>query len=314
MTKTDKPRRRPSKKTEALEIRLSPEEKSAFLEACRRMGRSASSVIREAMRAYANFGPMARLPGSPIMIVSAFAGAALGAFALIQITQGTDTGQTDRLFGMDEYAALDRDLDRRLTIDEYRQAEGSAREILVNARDGRPLSPARAGLVGGLLIGNGLDSLRFANHPESIGADCWVAVEAHFSEYQDRQFNHWDQDGDGIVTPQEFSAVKLAKVRWQFVSADRNGDGQISDADYGAPVRQLDPALRAAAFPEGRLVGRPQDACVAEQELPRILNPPRSDSEAAREMIEQYGQDQYTISDYDRNGVITFEEYLAHRS
>jgi len=314
MTKADPKPKRPPKKTDMLEVRVSPEEKAAFLDACRELGRSASSVIRDAMRAYASFGPMARLPGSSIMIISAFAGAALGAFALIQITQGVGTGPADRLYGMDEYSALDRDMDRRLSFDEYRRAEGSAREILVNARDGRPLSPARSGLVGGLLIGSGLDSLRFANAPESIGADCWAAVEAYFADYQDRQFNHWDQDGDRVVTPQEFSAVKLAQVRWRFLSADRNGDGLISNVDHGAPARQLDPALRSAAFPEGRLVGRPQDACLAEQELRRMLNPPSVDTEVARELMEQFRQDQYQVNDYDRNGAITFEEYLAIHS
>lgn len=50
MTKPGQAPKRPSKKTEMLELRVSPEEKAAFLDACRELGRSASAVIRKAMR------------------------------------------------------------------------------------------------------------------------------------------------------------------------------------------------------------------------------------------------------------------------
>jgi hypothetical protein len=51
MMKRDPAPKRPSKKTDMLEVRVSPEEKAAFLDACRELGRSASAVIRKAMRA-----------------------------------------------------------------------------------------------------------------------------------------------------------------------------------------------------------------------------------------------------------------------
>jgi hypothetical protein len=85
MSNADKKSKRPSKKTEMLEVRVAPEEKAAFLEACRQVGRSASEVIRDAMRAYSDFGPMARLPRSGFMLVSAFIGASAGAYALIHL-------------------------------------------------------------------------------------------------------------------------------------------------------------------------------------------------------------------------------------
>ncbi len=57
MSQSERKAKRRSKKTEALEIRLSPEEKTAFLDACTRAGRTASAVIRDAMRAYASLVP-----------------------------------------------------------------------------------------------------------------------------------------------------------------------------------------------------------------------------------------------------------------
>lgn len=119
MTKQTPNRDYRSKKSEALEIRVSPEEKAAFLEACRRVGRSASAVIRDAMRSYASFGPMARRPRSTLMIASAFAGASLGAFLLMQITQGAEAGEPDRLYGMRTFNAyaVSGVYDHELTLD-----------------------------------------------------------------------------------------------------------------------------------------------------------------------------------------------------
>jgi len=313
MTKADKPRRRPSKKTEALEIRLSPEEKSAFLEACRKMGRSASSVIRDAMRAYANFGPMARLPGSPIMIISAFAGAAIGAFALIQITNA-DAPPQERLFGMDEFAALDGDFDRRLTLDEYRQAEGSARGILERSRDGRQFSAGRTGMVMGLLIAHDLDPTRFLRQPESISTSCWTGLDDYFAVFQARRFQHWDQNGDEVVSPQEFSALKLAEIRLQFEARDRNGDGVISEPDDGLPVQQPSREALQTVLGPSTASAWPAAACEAEQALPQLSKPPEPDSEEFEQMVIQSQQIDYQLWDFNLDGVITFEEYLAHRS
>ena len=59
MTKPKKPQQA-SKKTEALEVRVSHEQKTDFMAACAAHGRSASDVIRDAMRGYTRWGSMAR--------------------------------------------------------------------------------------------------------------------------------------------------------------------------------------------------------------------------------------------------------------
>lgn len=313
MTKADKPKRRSSKKTEALEIRLSPEEKSAFLEACRQMGRSASSVIRDAMRAYADFGPMARLPGSPIMIISAFAGAALGAFVLIQITHA-DAPPQERLYGMDEFAALDGNFDRSLTLDEFRQAEGSARGILERSHDGRQFSAGRAGMAMGILIAHDLDPTRFLEQPESVSTSCWTGVNDYFAEFQARRFQHWDQNDDGVVSPQEYSALKLAEIRMQFDARDRNGDGVISEPDDGLPVEQPSRETLEAVLGTSTGSSWPAAACEAERVLPELSTSPEPDSEEFEQRVIQAQQIEYQLWDFNRDGIITFEEYLAHRS
>lgn len=51
-----------SKKTEMIEVRVSHETKRDFLAACRREGRTASDVIREALASYIAGEPRARFP------------------------------------------------------------------------------------------------------------------------------------------------------------------------------------------------------------------------------------------------------------
>lgn len=86
MSRNEPKTRRPSKKTESLEIRLSPEEKRDFLAACRRAGETASAVLRNAMRAYVRESGEARLPRRLAMTLIPLA-ATFGALALFNTAQ-----------------------------------------------------------------------------------------------------------------------------------------------------------------------------------------------------------------------------------
>jgi len=327
MTKTDqtnkRPKKRPSKKTEMLEVRISPEEKAAFLEACRKVGRSASAVIRDAMRAYANFGPMARLPGSPIMITSAFAGAALGAFALIQITQITqiiDAEPQERLYGMQIFSRLDLNSDRNLTFEEFIEADRTAQYLLLNPQDGNPLTPAGHGLVAGLLFGQGIDAMRFSNAPETISNTCWDGINSYYLENQNHRFNHWDKDQDNLVTAEEFSLVSLARVQFSFAMRDHNSDGVISSEDSEflvsegrgmTPRRDLMELREAAMGVRAPIETDLATSCETEMALPRITPVYEEGSEAQMTRYREATASYDTFQDFDRDGLVTFEEYAA---
>ena len=319
MTKTDKPKRRPSKKTEALEIRLSPEEKSAFLDACRKMGRSASAVIRDAMRAYASFGPMARLPGSPVMIVSAFAGAALGSVVLYLFVQQPEA-EEERFYGVAEFNLLDRNGDNRLVLEEVLLAVGTARENVTRRFEaGRAASYGDlTGLGGGVFASIArnppLDAIRFAYAPETISDDCWAGVEAIHRQRMESRFRFWDGDQDGIVLVGEYSRVRLASYRAEFDGYDLSGDGAISRLEW---LEQDGPALgnslRAAGPPIPlSLIDLPA-LCSAEAQLPayeywspdRDAPPDRVDPDRLAQM--------HQFRDLTIDGDITFEEYLARK-
>ena len=317
MTKADKPRRRPSKKTEALEIRLSPEEKSAFLDACRKMGRSASAVIRDAMRAYASFGPMARLPGSPIMIVSAFAGAALGSVALYLFVQQPGAVE-ERLYGVAEFNLLDRNGDNRLVLEEVFLAAGTARANLTRRFEaGRAASYGDlTGLGGGVFASIArnppLDAFRFAYAPETISDDCWAGVEANHRQRVESDFRFWDSDQDGTVLVAEYSGVRFALYRAEFDGYDLSGDGAISRQEWlEQDGRALGNSLRAAGPPIPRSLIDLRAVCAVEAQLPpyeywrpeRDVAPDRVDPDRLAQM--------HQFRDLTLDGDITFEEFLA---
>lgn len=140
-TMTDTPTEpKNTKKSEMLEVRVSPDEKAAFLEACRSKGRSGSSVIRDAMRAYAQFGFTARLPGSPLLIISSFLGAAAGAFALGQMQPETQPAlPPEAILAYPVFHEMDSRWDGVLVWSEYVEYFGSVRDALrFRDENGRP--------------------------------------------------------------------------------------------------------------------------------------------------------------------------------
>ncbi|MAC89928.1 hypothetical protein [Maricaulis sp.] len=333
MTEQKPNRRRPSKKTGMLEVRVSPEEKAAFLEVCRAAGRSASSVIRDAMRAYANFGPMARRPRSTLMIASAFAGASLGAFLLMQITKGAEAGEPDRLYGMRTFNAyaVSGVYDHELTLDEYLLRSATVRETfeqmqvdraeqgMLPAHD-RETLPGRMGAIFGLLfIPAGMDPQVFEADLDRVTPDCWSAMDEVRNRALDYRFSGWDHDQDGTVTAREFSDSRLNQLRRSFAMQDADGDGVVSASDFEPALweerdrRRPETSPSRDVRPSFRL---PETACVAEREwaareesfspghfVRAVPNdaPPPFDSAAG----------QIAARDRDGDGVVSFAEYIV---
>lgn len=254
MTKSDRPNsrsnHRPSKKTEMLEVRVSPEEKAAFLDTCKNVGRSASEVIRDAMRAYSNFGPMARLPGSPLMLVSSFAGAAAGVFVIMQIV-GTDTGaQTPRLIAHQDFQIHDYNNDHVLTRTEYRRSFGEFRAIFADGElraDGQPdqANSRRLGIAMGMvLVGRDINILPFITASDTISDGCWRAIDTAYVQQVDIRFGQRDLNNDGQVTLDEYGEFVTARNRSRFNDTDRNSDGVLTVEDLVSQPRNATPARR----------------------------------------------------------------------
>ncbi|BDX00948.1 hypothetical protein MACH15_27000 [Maricaulis maris] len=340
MTQTNRPRKRPSKKTEALEIRLSPEEKSAFLDACQRAGRTASAVLRDAMRGYSQFGPMARLPGSPTMIVSAFAGASIGALLLLSAVQGTEPGEQDRLYGMslfNSYAVSDF-YDHELTLAEYLERSGSVQSTFeqmvlsqtdpdaIPAQDRTTIGERSGAIFGQLFIPANLDPALFRENMERVTDGCWAAMDDVRYARLRRRFESWDADQNGRVTAREFSDATLATIRQSFQLQDADGDGAIAIADFDPSIWQArDDANRAASETggQGNVSMRsqsfhlPETACATERVWAQASAPTSPDdffSAATREdgrLRPNSAAGMVASRDLDANGQISFAEFVA---
>lgn len=335
MTKSNKSAKRPTKKTGMLEVRVSPEEKTAFLDACRAAGRSASAVIRDAMRAYTNFGPMARAQGSPIMIASAFAGATAGAFLLVQFIQSAEAGDAERLYGFDTFRAyaVSTLYDREMSWDEYRTRAGSLRDVMeqLAAREMENLPyhlrqtlGSRSGeVIGSIFIPARLDPGVFGDELDRVSAGCWAVLEAYRLEYLLYRFESWDADSSGDVSAREFSDARFRSFSRGFSLEDKDADGFITAADLSPAVVQAWSEAREAAPQPPVAEQRPRldrdavaVACAAEREWsapqPRISNaeylqePPQGE---APPLLSAAGH----IAARDINGDerVSFAEYLA---
>ncbi|TRO97128.1 hypothetical protein FKB34_00540 [Glycocaulis profundi] len=233
--------RRPAKKSEAVEVRLSHADKQAFLAACERQDRTASGVLREAMAHFVRTGRAAPSRWSRIMPYS-LAAASLALLAAVQSADRLPGG--DRPYAIAEFDELDLNSDGRLTLPEYRRAQGSVR-ALADA-DGSSSQARRRGSVSGLFAAYGAVSptVLFAQ-PDQISADCWDAVELEMAAQDARHFNRIDADGDGVVTAEEWGAYQLNTARRGFDAMEQTGDGFLTLEDFRQRHAQMEEFMRA---------------------------------------------------------------------
>lgn len=232
MSNADRKRKRPSKKTEMLEVRVSPEEKAAFLDACRDVGRSASEVIRDAMRAYSNFGPMTRLPRSGFVLVSAFIGASAGAYILVTHLNTEQTEDAVSAISYQQFREIDFDRNDRLTRQEFMHHAGDVAELLSVGEVAAPVAAARrSNLLGAVFGGYNINLRNLLIDTDGLSAEC---IDGAQQAYRDRklvEFGTLDHNSDGIVTPAEFAEDQRQKVASSFGYSDLNDDGVLTIED-----------------------------------------------------------------------------------
>jgi hypothetical protein len=233
--------RRPAKKSEAVEVRLSHADKQAFLAACERQDRTASGVLREAMAHFVRTGRAAPSRWSRLMPYSL----AAASLALLAAVQSADRlPGADRPYAIAEFDALDLNSDGRLTLPEYRRAQGSVR-ALADAETGNQRG-GRTGAVFGIFAGHsaGPANMLFS-HPDRISAECWDAVELEMAAQDARRFDRMDADGDGVITAEEWGAERLAGVRRGFDALDLTDSGTLTLEDFRLQHEQMEEFIRA---------------------------------------------------------------------
>ncbi|WP_421788395.1 hypothetical protein [Hyphobacterium sp.] len=237
-----------SKKSEALEIRVSHEEKQAFMSAVSQRGTTASHVIREAMDLFVRDG---RIRRRNVMISGSLVAVALAAgFVAI-----TDDAESETWAGVAEFNEIDSDRDRHVTLDEFRAYRGTAYESLSGAKGAGAFGAALGALVA--RYGDRAPS-RFGptahETPEQISPECWSALEDSWSRATSNEFSNLDANEDELISFQEFSDRQTAQLRGLFRYMDADGNGSLgfdelnpvgpdsreaaAENDYGANTRQ----------------------------------------------------------------------------
>lgn len=293
-----------------LEVRVAPEEKAAFLEACRQVGRSASEVIRDAMRAYSGFGPMARLPRSGFMLVSAFIGASAGAYALIHLTRHPeDAPAAHAAIAQSEFREFDRNRDNLLHRSEYQAGFAEFRTLIElgpgNGRDNERVSALNHGF--GMM-----DVNFFAIFHDSsrLSEACWAGAEARYLQRKDEFFAFWDADGDDVVSFAEFSLHRFERLRESFVQHDVNDDGVLTLAD--AEIEYNERMSRPVDPQQGVTFVHPEPAFAAacREDVGGWTTTDFGEVSTFSPTVESTWQS-YAPFDANRDGRVTLQEYAV---
>lgn len=273
--------RRPAKKTEILEVRMPPEDKAEFMEACRREGRTASEVVRDFAKRFTARSRARVLVGhmqgeSAMAIIKRLTrkagprgAAAAGAAALATATAALMLAAPSAA-GPDLRAAYDRfdaNKDGSVTVEEFIDAHSGDQMKFVR-REAKPGESAPPGAP-----------------PPPNGGREWTPKEG-MSAFGRERFKAMDADADGVLSFGEFQAEHDRMIEHIFSSNDADGDGKITRAEWADASQRLF-IMRFPGPPGGE--GRPAPP----------PPPPSKDAFAAR----------FDEMDADKNGAVDLAEF-----
>lgn len=219
--------RRPPKKSETIEVRLTHEAKKALVNRARSEGRSASAIIRECVADY--LGSEAKERPSMLSTIwkPALASAALlGGAALLSLSFSTPLSAGPDLTVA--FEQLDRNHDHAISLDEF--IGRNADMLFVNKA---------------LKRSDGGEKKIFVL-PVAKQAPVAGAVSPP-KELLQQEFAKEDADRDGKVTFAEFTAYHRAVLSEGFAQMDGNHDGYLERTEYEA-AQSIAPGGGAVPF------------------------------------------------------------------
>ncbi|MEM9319091.1 MAG: hypothetical protein AAGA70_08790 [Pseudomonadota bacterium] len=271
--------KRPSKKTETIEIRLSPELKSALSDLSLGRGRSMSETVRAMIEGEVAGGPKHQPIGDlPMTIPNPFLPRAMrGAAFLVPVltlaliylmtAQSPATASEEaRVF----FAELDQDADAQISLPEITS---------FLTEDGWEPDPVCAS--------------------DTVPGDepCTLAAMAQ------AQLDRVDSDGDGVVSFAELSAVLIRDRAADFLEMDIDENGMLSIDEMAAMELYWYAEEPEIAAEEGVVLSSACQAQLLAEDLPGI---------AAICQVEGLARIEVAIYDTDRDGRVSLTEYLSH--
>ena len=188
-----------SKKTEKIEVRLSPETKQAFHETCEARNESASSVIRRLIEDYvARFHlpvfvkPLEVVRRSPVWVRWASGAGVSLAFASLLMLPSSAQSKWER-----EFSDIDDNKDGKINTAEFLPGEPPV-EMDVDDR-----------------------------------------IVERLNRVMNTEFNKMDADGNGDVTAAEFEAHSVGEDTAVFNALDVDGDGEVWLHEFVSPQDSL---------------------------------------------------------------------------
>ncbi len=238
------PGKRPPKKSDPVVVRLSHQTKEAFQGACRREGRTPSTVLRELIEGYLRRDAMrerlrdinperslAMIWKSPRTRIAAAASTAAAALVSVTLLGAPSTAQYDY---RTSFETLDANGDGVISLDEY--AGGGSRST-ISMEFGPPLWDSSA-----MSAWESDEATTF----ELEGAAVQQESHAEFNFMVDIDFRVADVDADGSVDFDEFVRRHEQLLSEQFAFQDKDGDGRLSSAEL---IGQSEPhGLPAVVF------------------------------------------------------------------
>lgn len=290
-----------SKKSEALEIRVSHEEKQAFMSAVSKRGTTASQVIREAMDLFVRNG---RIRRRNVMISASILAVSLAA-GFVSLS---DEAQSETWSGLAEFNEIDTDNDRQVTPDEFAAFYSTAYDNLSGANGAGAFGRA----IGALLARYGervpADFGRTAQEtPEQISQACWTALEDSWSTVISNTFASHDADENGWISFPEFSDRQTAGLRRAFRSQDHDDNGvltyeELNPSSAGIVGRDETSTGDEPVPPPARQTPEHVSICFgAAAEAERELMSPEDGHRAAQALMAGW--------DLDQNGEVSWAEY-----
>lgn len=270
-----------SKKTETIEIRVSPELKSDLARRSQRAGRSMSDVVRGLIEAEAGGGPVPQLTqgGSPMTrsqkpaLARAFAfGFPVLALAGVYLAfSQTPVSASAEI--RSHFASVDRNLDGLVSADEVRMV------LVEDEWEADPVCGTAE-----------------AEPDEPCTLDAAVTM----------QLDRADSDGNGTVDFEEFEAVSLRDRAEDFLYFDIDENGYVTADEYAGHELWdlLDPEIAAQVEAEDGFVLNA--ACRAQLEAEELLGLAEICGVTYEVGVE------LAAFDSDRDGRVSLREFLEH--
>ncbi len=296
---------RPPKKSELLEVRLSHEEKRAFLDACRNAGRTASDVVREALRRFVEdqqAQPEAK-PGQRTLIAMiprnvrkkryVAVGATLAGVALFAASPSAAVTDLRKVF-----ERFDANGDGVVTAEEFWGAEVSD-DVIALARD------ALRQDAGAIAPAFSRDSFAVLSPPSKHktgrfavdgewGLSITITLRSRRNGDDDpraHEFVGMDTNQDGVVSFEEYRVRVHAMLSRGFDLLDGDGDGYLTEAEFSFTGNGEALMIRAGG---GQEPDCPYAECTRDWSIP------------AEDLAAGFLQ-----LDTDRDGRVSWSEYFA---